>query len=144
MRQGRWIGGQKKPKSCQRSLWTIIKHKFVRTWSFTLKKNYFLKLKWFSKSTIEIIFTVHSIKDVVGKKYFSAVGCLTCKEKKENTSKCKYIQKFYYVIVSCVKPWFVHPKIVFNVIISHWPFKLQYGFDHCTRRCFGSYADIGK
>ena len=87
---------------------------------------------------------MHSIKDVVGKNYFSAVGCLTCKEKKENTSKCKYIQKFYYVIVSCVKPWFVHPKIVFKIIISRWAFKLQYSFDHCTQWCFGSYADIGN
>ena len=66
------------------------------------------------------------------KKYFSAVGCLTCKEKKENTSKCKYIQKFHYLCHCVLKPWFVHPKIIFTIIISDLPFKVKYSFDHCT------------
>ena len=100
----------------------------LRTGSFTLARIISRNSNDFHKFPIEIIFTVHSIKDVVGKKHFSAVGCLTCKEKKENTSKCKYTQKFHYLCHCVLKPWFVHPHIIFTIIISHLAFKLKYNF----------------
>ena len=92
-------------------------------------KNNFLRIQIIFN--IEIISLCIALKMLSAKKYFSAVGCLTCKEKKENTSKCKYIQKFHYLCHCVLKPWFVHPKIIFTIIISDLPFKVKYSFDHC-------------